>query len=226
MISVTFRKRTAIPLPLAGGVRGGLSPQSRYQSIGTSPPLIPPASGGEMPAATFFLRLVATSCLFFLSACGFHSVYSSHGPDGSPVAEQLSQVGIDPIQERAGQMLRNDLIDRFYGKAGRPSQPRYHLAVALRVGEEDIGTLANATTVLAAVHLFADYALKDANGKTLVHGTTSSTTQYDRLTSDYATLATHDAAIERAVREVSEQLTARLGLYFAENQPLAASKHD
>jgi LPS-assembly lipoprotein len=151
-----------------------------------------------------------------LSACGFHPVYGSHGDDGSPVTEdQLSLVSIDPIPEHSGQMLRNDLLDRFNSN-GRPDAPEYYLTVKLRVTEEDLGTLANATSALAAVHAYGDYSLKDRAGKVLVTGTTSSTAQYDKLASMYGTLAAHDSAIERTVNELSEQLTARISLFFSE----------
>ena len=160
------------------------------------------------------LMLVA-SALCLLTACGFHPVYGGHGSDGSPVAEQLNQVAIDPIPDRPGQMLRNDLIDRMYGK-GRPAQPIYHLSIKLRVIDEDIGVLANGTTSLADVHVIGDYALKDASGKTVANGTVESLSSYDKLTSIYSSLAGHDSAAERSVREVSEQLTARLSLYFSE----------
>ncbi len=163
--------------------------------------------------------LLLSAALLNLSACGFHSVYGSRNADGTPVAEQLAQVTIDPIPERAGQMLRNDLIDRMYGK-GRPSLPTHHLIVKLKTTDEDLGTLANGTTALADIHTTATYELKDANGKTVSKGTTSSTAQYDKLTSEYATLAAHEGALERTVREVSEQLTGRISLYFAE-QPTA-----
>ena len=43
-----MKQSGGIPLPLAGGARGGLD--RIEQSVGISPPLIPPASGGEIPA--------------------------------------------------------------------------------------------------------------------------------------------------------------------------------
>jgi len=158
---------------------------------------------------------VLLTILFTLTACGFHPVYGGHGSDGSPVAEQLNQVAIDPIPDHPGQMLRNDLIDRIYGK-GRPAQPIYHLSIKLRVVDEDIGVLANGTTSLADVHTIGDYALKDASGKVVANGTVESLSSYDKLTSIYSTLAAHDSALERSLRETSEQLTARLSLYFSE----------
>jgi LPS-assembly lipoprotein len=157
--------------------------------------------------------LIPVFCL--LTACGFHPVYGAHGDDGSPVAERMYQVAIDPIPDRPGQMLRNDLIDRMYGK-GRPAQPAYHLVVKLRISEEDLGLLANATTALSGLHAYGDFVLTDAGGKTVLSGAAHSMATYDKLSSQYATLAARDGAIERTVREVSEQITSRLSLYFAE----------
>jgi LPS-assembly lipoprotein len=156
---------------------------------------------------------------FLLSGCSFQPVYGSHGGKGSPVAEQLSQVAIDPIPERPGQILRNDLIDNMYGKSGRPTQPAYHLKVKLNINEEDLGLLVNATAALAAVHTYGNYTLEDNNGKILASGTTHSTASYDKLTSEYSTLTARESALERTVHELSEQLTARVSLYFSEHAP-------
>ncbi len=158
---------------------------------------------------------------FGLAACGFHPVYGSKSKDGAPIAEQMNQVAIDPIPERQGQLLRNDLIDRFYNK-GRPSQPLYHLTVSISVSDEDLGLLTNATTSLAAVHTTGNYTLKDNKDKVILTGVARSTGTYDKLNSQYSTLAAHDSAVERTVQEVSEQITSRLSLYFAEgsNAPI------
>lgn len=159
--------------------------------------------------------LAPVFCL--LAGCGFHSVYGTHD-GGTSVAEELNRVAIDPMPDRAGQMLRNDLIDRLYRK-GRPSEPAYHLIVKLRLAEEDLGLLVNATSALSAVHAYGDYTLTDMKGKILAKGTTSSTASYDKLASQYSTLAAHDSAVERTTNEVSEQLLTRLNLYFAEHPP-------
>ena len=162
-----------------------------------------------------FAGMTLCLCCLLLSGCGFHSVYGSHSANGSTVSEELNKVAIDPIPEHVGQQLRNDLIDRFYGK-GRPSQPLYHLSVKIGISEEDLGLLVNATAALAAVHVNGAYVLTDANGTELIRGDVTSSATYDKLTSQYGTLAARDSAVERTAREVSEQITARLSLYFAE----------
>jgi LPS-assembly lipoprotein len=174
-------------------------------------------------------KLFSVLCLLLsvlcLPACGFQPIYGSHTGANGPVAEQLNQVAIDNIPDRPGQMLRNDLIDRMYGK-GRPGQPLYHLSVKLRLAEEDLGILANATSTLAEFNTYADYALSDEHGKELVHGTAHSATSFDRLSNQYATLAAHDSAVERTVGEVSEQIVNRLSLYFANPPPKSEPSKD
>jgi LPS-assembly lipoprotein len=159
--------------------------------------------------------LLPVFCL--LAACGFHPIYGGSSANG-PVAEQMSQVAIDNIPDRQGQLLRNDLIDRMYRK-GRPSQPLYHLSVKIRVGTEDVATLANSTATLTELNTYSDYVLTDAKGKELVRGTAHSATSYSRLDNQYSTLVSHDSAVERTVGEISEQIVNRISLYFADPPP-------
>lgn len=172
-------------------------------------------NSGNIFAKTRKHLLLPALCL--LAACGFHPIYGGSTANG-PVAEQMSQVAIENIPDHAGQMLRNDLIDRMYRK-GRPAQPLYHLSVKLRTSEEDVGTLANSTATLTELNTYADYVLTDAKNGELVKGTAHSATSFSRLDNQYATLAAHDSAIERTVGEVSEQIVNRVSLYFADPPP-------
>lgn len=161
------------------------------------------------------MNLFALALVILLPACGFHPVYGGVSPDGTPVTDELSHVAIDPIPNQQGQMLRNYLIDRLNSR-GRPSIIVYHLIVKVKISEEELGTLANGTTTLAAIHSSGDYTLTDANGKKLAGGSTSSVAQYDELANMYGTSAAHDSAIDRSMRELSEQLASRVSLYFSE----------
>lgn len=161
--------------------------------------------------------LLALLALLALPSCGFHPVYKGTDDNGSPVREELAQVEIMPMKERIGQILRNDLIDRF-NNHGRPEAPLYHLSVDVSVAEENLGILANGTTTLAAILASGVYSLKDNKGSSIATGIVSSTGQYDKLNSMYGDLASKDAATERTLRELSEQITARISLYFAEHK--------
>ena len=156
-------------------------------------------------------------CSFaFLSGCSFHPVYGSHnGGDGSPVAAQLNEVTIENIADRDGQILRNDLIDRMYGK-NRLSQPKYDLKITTHNTEEDLGILANATATRSLLDMYAEYSLTDSQGKLLIKGTAHSVASYDRLDQMYGTVAAEQDAHQRTLHEVSEQIVNRLSLYFSE----------
>ena len=141
-------------------------------------------------------------------------MYGAHD-DGTPVAEQLNDVEIENISERNGQMLRNDLIDLMYGK-GRPQSPDYHLNVALRSYEEGIGLLPNATTSLTELNLYADYSLKDINGKEVVKATAHATATYNQLQAAYGAYAADENAYQSCITEISRQIVNRVSLYFSE----------
>lgn len=168
------------------------------------------------------MRVLSSLCLLIsvlclLAACGFHPVYGSHDDNGNPVAATLNQIAIENIPDRQGQILRNDLIDRLYGKGGRPQQPAYHLAVTLRNSQEDLGIQANATSTRTLMNMSATYVLTDTTGKKILDGKAHSVASFNSISDQYATLAARDSAFERTINEVSEQIVNRLSLYFSEH---------
>lgn len=167
----------------------------------------------------FALRICSLATIFcLLAGCGFHTVYGSHrSGDDSSVSLALNQIAVDNIPDRQGQILRNELIDKMYGK-GRPAQPLYTLTIKLKRSEEDIGVLLDSTSTRTLVNTYADYDLKDLKGNVVLHGHAHSTTSFSKLNDQYATLAADEDAMQRTVDEVSEQIVNRLSLYFSEHQ--------
>ncbi len=163
-----------------------------------------------------FCLLIPVICT--LMACGFHPIYGARDDNGTPVAEQLNQVAIENIPDRHGQILRNELIDKMYGK-GRPSSPSYHLVVKIRLAEENLAVQANATSLRTMLNTFGDYSLQDSQGKEIFKGTAHSVTSFSTLADQYGNLAAEEDAVERTLGEVSEQIVNRLSLYFAEKKP-------
>lgn len=168
---------------------------------------------------TLFLSLVLTS----MTGCGFHPIYGHSTSETTDVREELNDIAIDNIPDRAGQMLRNNLMDRMYGR-GRPSQPLYRLSIKLKSNESDVGVLSNATSTLAELDTYADYTLTDSKGKTILKGNAHSESSFSRLNDQYATVAAHDDAVERTVHEVSEQIVNRISLYFSSPHDEASDK--
>ncbi|MDE1149037.1 MAG: LPS assembly lipoprotein LptE [Azospirillaceae bacterium] len=187
---------------------------------------IPTASARRLAAraATGLLLLAGPLAL---SACGFHTVYGSHtAQDGKPTTEaQLSTVSIDIIPDRVGQMLRNNLIDRFYRDTGRPAKPVYRLSVALRSTKENLGIQKDATATRARLHVMADYQLIDVKtSKTLYRTSSRSIISYDISEAQYSTMVAEQDAYDRALTEVAEEITARLALYFDRGPEKPADK--
>jgi LPS-assembly lipoprotein len=160
--------------------------------------------------------LLSSLCL--LSGCGFHPIYASHdGNDDSPVAMDMNNVAIENIADRYGQQLRNDLIDRMYGR-NRPEHPFYDLKITIHYNEEDLGILANATSTRSLLNMYGEYTLTDNKQHVLLTGTAHSVASFDRLDQMYATVAVREDAYERTLHEVSEQIVNRVSLYFSERK--------
>ncbi len=152
-----------------------------------------------------------------LGGCGFKPVYGTASsaavaPEGSAAA--LSNVSVDIIPDRTGQVLRNLLIDRFY-QDGRPQQPAYRLAVGLTAAREDLGIRKDATATRARLRLVADYQLIDVRtGQTLYRTFSRSIVSFNLLEAQYATLVAEEDAYDRALTELAEDIRTRLALYF------------
>ena len=184
----------------------------RFQTQSPSP-LPAPSRDGEGVWA--FHSLLLFFCLL-LTGCGFHPVYGTHGAEGgSPVALDLNNIAIENIPDRHGQILRNNLIDRMYGK-NRPTQLLYTLKVKISDSEEDLGILANATSTRSLLNMHGDYSLVDARGQEILKGTTHSVASFDKLDQMYGTVAARQDAYDRTLHEISEQIVNRLSLYFSE----------
>jgi LPS-assembly lipoprotein len=150
-----------------------------------------------------------------LTACGFTPVYGSHESNNAHVAGELNQIAIDNIPDHNGQMLRNDLIDRMYGK-GRPGTPLYTLSVHMHYTVEDLGIQADATSTRSLMNMYGDFKLSDANHNVVLSGTAHSVTSFNKLANQYGTLAAEQSSFERTIFEVSEQIVNRLSLFMAE----------
>ncbi len=167
---------------------------------------------------TALFRTALVTGLLTLSACGFSPIYGAHDGDNPPVAESLGKVAIANIPDRNGQILRNHLIDRMYFK-GRPTQPTARLEISLRSTETDLGIRKDATASRRQLNMWADFVLRDNNGKQLLKGLAHSAASFGKLSAQYGTLASQENATDRALQEVGEQIVNRVSLYYAEKTP-------
>lgn len=179
-------------------------------------------NGSASIGRRFFLLVAG---LGSVTACGFEPVYGERTvrdpkPGESPTAQirdDMSAIWIEPIPERAGQMMRNVLIDLFNG-SNEPTQPKYRLEVRMREVKQAVlerkETLETATNLI----LISTYKLKTASGEQLTANQSRTIVLYNQLQSPYATLAAEEYARERAIRQAAGDIRLRLSLFLANRQ--------
>ncbi len=161
-----------------------------------------------------FRPIVLGLFLFGLAACGFQPLYGDRGVR-SVSSDELAAVQIDLIRDREGQMLRNELLDRFQ-PAGGAVKPLYGLSVALQTSRAALGIRTDETASRANLTILASYVVRDiATGAVLFQGQGRSINGFDILDSDFATTSSEADAIRRAVYDLSEQITTRVSIALA-----------
>jgi LPS-assembly lipoprotein len=159
-------------------------------------------------------RVLAFVALAALSGCGLHPLYS--GGSTSAVAVTLSQVDVSPIEGKAGWLMVNDLHDRLHTDAS----PRYRLEIKLDDQITGLGVNRDNSVSRERRTLRARYQLVDlSDGAVLLDATAGSDAGLDAVTSEYATIAAEDTALERLSEIVSDQIVARVATYVRHTTP-------
>ena len=154
--------------------------------------------------------LAPPALLAALAGCGLQPLYAGGG--SGALAQGLSAVQVGPIQGQAGYLMRNALQDRLTQR-GSAAEPRYRLDVVLDDKLEGLGLLTDETTGRERRTLRARYQLVDlADGKILVDATAGSDAGIDVVSSEYATVAAENTALENLAGEVADRIVARLAL--------------
>jgi LPS-assembly lipoprotein len=96
--------------------------------------------------------------------------------------------------------------------------------VGLSVASTGVSLSRDNTTSRTSITTTARYSLVDsASGRALFSATSRATDAYDVLVSDYATLVSRDDAVNRALREVSDDIRTRLAVYFQDRKVKASA---
>jgi LPS-assembly lipoprotein len=156
------------------------------------------------------LAFLVPFALLGLAGCGLTPLYSGGG--SGAVAQSLQSVEVAPIEGRAGWLVRTALQERLGGP--RSGASRYRLQVRLDDAIVGFGLRSDDAETRERRTLRARYQLVAAdNGTVLVDATAGSDAGIDIVSSDYATVAAEQTALERLSREVADQIVARLALY-------------
>jgi LPS-assembly lipoprotein len=150
------------------------------------------------------------AALLALSGCGLSPMYAGGG--SGPVAQGLAAVEVPPIEGKAGWLMRHALNDRL-GQAGTQGAARYRLDVVLDDKLEGLGLISDDTIGRERRTLRARYQLVDlASGEILLDATAGSDAGIDVVSSEYATIAAEQTALENLSKEVADRIVARLAL--------------
>ena len=158
------------------------------------------------------MRRAALLCaaLLSLSACGLQPMYAGGG--SGAVAQGLAAVEVTPIEGRAGWLVRNALRDRL-AQSGDSAAARYRLDVLLDDQLEGLGLLTDDTVGRERRTLRARYQLVDlASGEILLDASAGSDAGIDVVSSEYATIAAEETALENLAKDVADRIVSRLAL--------------
>jgi LPS-assembly lipoprotein len=136
---------------------------------------------------------------------------------------ELARVKVQVISDRVGQQAHNFLLDRL-NRSGRPVDPRYLLEVRIQVAKTELGIERDETATRAKLVLTARFSLTDIKTReTLLRRTARSTNSYNIVDSAVSTRSAELDAVERAAREISEDIRVLLSLYFRRRAARAGS---
>ncbi|GGD36734.1 LPS assembly lipoprotein LptE [Croceicoccus pelagius] len=154
------------------------------------------------------MRFLVLPLALMLSACGLSPMYAGGG-DGQ-VATGLSSVSVSAIPGQQGWLMRDALNDRL-GSAS--ASPRYRLDVRLDDQLEGLGLLSDDTIGRERRTLRARYRLVDlATGETVLDATAGADAGIDVVSSEYATIAAEQTALENLTVEVANRIVTSVAL--------------
>ena len=146
--------------------------------------------------------------MLLLSGCGLQPMYAGGG--SGAVAQGLAGIEVPPIEGKGGWLVRNALMDRLGQKS---ASPRYRLDVRLDDKLEGLGLLTDDTIGRERRTLRARYQLVDtSNGEIMLDATAGSDAGIDIVSSEYATIAAEQTALENLAKVVADRIVTRISL--------------
>jgi len=154
----------------------------------------------------FFIPLMLA---FLLPACSLQPLYS--GGSKGAVARTLGTISVAPIEGKNGWLMRNALTDRL---GAQDNSAQFRLVVVLDDQIEGFGVRADDTITRERRTLRARYQLVSvATGETVLDMTAGSDAGIDVVSSEYATIAGENSALENLTQKVADQIVTRLSIY-------------
>ena len=150
-----------------------------------------------------------------MGGCGLQPMYAGGG--SGAVAQGLAAIDVPPIEGKAGWLVRNALNERLGQRGSTAATPRYRLDVLLDDQLEGLGLLTGETIGRERRTLRARYQLVDlSTGRIVVDATAGSDAGIDVVSSEFATIAAEQTALENLSREVADRIVTRLTVALRE----------
>jgi LPS-assembly lipoprotein len=164
------------------------------------------SSSPTRPGRRAALALAAGAAL---AGCGLRPLYGDRGV-GAGAKARLAAVEIGVIGERPGQILRNRLIDRFYGGTG-PLPYTHELAVGLTVTEVRAGIRIDDTATRRLLTGSASVRLVEKGTQAVAYSASiSRTSSFPFQEAQFGVLAARDAAVEDLMLALADEITTRV----------------
>ncbi|MEO9599148.1 LPS assembly lipoprotein LptE [Parasphingorhabdus sp.] len=148
-----------------------------------------------------------------LTACNLRPLYA--GGTTGVVAQKLGDIEIEPIAGKAGWLTRNALKDQLEAFGGQ--QTKYRLTVTLDDKIAGFGVRSDDRITRERRTLRARYQLvRLADSVVVLDATAGSDAGIDVVSSEYATLAAEDTALENLATRVANQIVTRISRFARE----------
>jgi LPS-assembly lipoprotein len=158
------------------------------------------------------LMIVVSLCA--VSGCsGFRPLYGT-ASGGSSVAADMSSLAVEEQHTRAGQIIRNELLDGV-----TPGLARYTLKLAVTERSINVASLSSSLGSRARYALSAHYELIDSqSGKSLTVGDSFSNVEYNLIDVPVSDVQAADDARMRAGKELGGDLRLRIAAFLSANK--------
>ena len=167
-----------------------------------------------------------TICLSLITlvlvSCGFEPLYVEKKSDSmwyygsdfdNSISQEMAQIKIQPIEDRFGQVMRNELMDLLTPK-GTPKEPKYRLYVNLVSKDvSDQALRSDITATRKKVRYRVSYYMME-NNERILKGDSIAYTGYDILANPYSTTMAQKSGDQDAAKIIANDVALRIGAYF------------
>ncbi|MBV8534762.1 MAG: hypothetical protein JO128_04160 [Alphaproteobacteria bacterium] len=157
--------------------------------------------------------IVMLALALVLGGCGFQPMLGIHD-DNSSVAGELAKIKVGYIENRSGQVLRNDLVDALNPR-GEPDHPKYTLVLRILEPQQNLAFQRNNSVTNVNYVAIAYWSLLDTDQKVLFSNGSSSAQQYEISNSQYATAISAQNVRDRIMLDISSDIRNKIAQYFS-----------